>query len=289
MVGGTGRKLDRKRSHSPKKNNTSLATNKKNDRTHKNKTLYSKKEVRRTRSTRSYKNFAKKADGVEESEDDDTQYMNIKQVIQRHRQRNERKRKPTIRHAEKDKVVHEHPDGNKKQKKTREEYLAYHATRMKRYYHAKDPEEKQVMLDKKALSGRRTRAAKQHGIVNNMGYRDVLDLWEKNELIYIDATRSFELNLPGIQARKSNEFIANGDTADSRLIPSLQHRIVDENVEDGINYTNVRFNNVELRKLSICSKFIFGHDDIPSNANSDSEHDNGESKIHDTVARSVPT
>ena len=61
---------------------------------------------------------------------------------------------------------------------------------MKRYYHAKDPEEKQVMLDTTTLSGRRTRAVKQHGIVNNMGYRDVLDLWKKNELIYDDAKRS---------------------------------------------------------------------------------------------------
>ena len=98
-----------------------------------------------------------------------------------------------------------------------------------------------------------------------------------------------DLNLAAIQTRESNEFITNGDTLDSSSFPSLQHRIVDENVEDGINYTNVRFNDVELRKLSICSKFIFGHNDIPSVANSDSEHDNGESKIHDTVARSVTT
>ena len=122
MIGGTRRQIDRKRSNSSKNNNTSLATNKKNDRTHKNKNICSKEEVRRTRATRSCRNVAKKTDGVEESENDDTTDMKVKKIMERHNQRNQRKRKTTICHAEKDKVV-EHSDGIQKQKRQGKKFL----------------------------------------------------------------------------------------------------------------------------------------------------------------------
>jgi hypothetical protein len=95
--------------------------------------------------------------------------------------------------------------------------------------------------------------------------------------------------LAAIQARESTEFITNRDTSDIRVFPSLQNRIVNKNVEDGIKYTNVRFNDDELCKLNICSKFIFGNNDIPTVANIDSEIDNDELNLHDTVTRPVTT
>jgi hypothetical protein len=204
------------------------------------------------------------------------------------KQKKPSKRNTTIRNAEKDKVV-VNTDGTNHQIMTREERLSYHAKRMKAYYHSKDPQEKQLMLDKKSFGARRRRVANKYAAQHQMDYKDVLQLYKKNELIYDDTKRSLEINLPAIQARESTEFITDRDTSNIRVFPSLQNRIVNKNVEDGINYTNVRFKDDELSKLSICSTFIFGNNDIPTVADIDSEIDNDESNLHDTVTRSVTT
>ena len=180
-------------------------------------------------------------------------------------------------------------DGTNHQIMTREERLSYHAKRMKEYYHSKDPQAKQLILDKKSFGARRRRVANKYAAQHQMDYKDVLHLYKKNELIYDDTKRSLEINLPAIQARESTEFITDRDTSNIRVFPSLQNRIVNKNVEDGINYTNVRFKDDELSKLSICSTFIFGNNDIPTVADIDSEIDNDESNLHDTVTRSVTT
>ena len=305
--------LERKRSSSSKKKKAASSKNKKNDGIQKNKDAV----VRRKQAARSCRTAAKKTDNVEGSDDDDTTDRQIQQIMDKqkqrnqeiHKHRNERyqrkrsiiehsdamkkqkntsKRNTTIRNAEKDKVV-ENTDGINHQIKTREERLSYHAKRMKEYYHSKDPQEKQLMLDKKSFGARRRRVARQYGALHQMDYRDVLQLCKKNELIYDDKKRSFELNLPAIQARESKELTTDRDSSDIRVYPSIQNRIVNKNVEDGITYTNVKFKDDELGKLSICSSFIFGNNHIPTVASTDNDIDNDESNLHDTVTRSVTT
>ena len=145
------------------------------------------------------------------------------------------------------------------------------------------------MLNQKSFGARRRRAARQYASLNKLDYKDVLQLCRKNEFIYDDKKRSFELNLPAIQARESKELTTDRDSSDIRVYPSIQNRIVNKNVEDGITYTNVKFKDDELGKLSICSSFIFGNNHIPTVADIDSEIDNDESNLHDTVTRSVTT
>ena len=110
---------------------------------------------------------------------------------------------------------------------------------------------------------------------------------KKDKSTYIDETRTFEVNLAAIQARESIEFTTNDDTAARPLTPSLRNRIIGDDIRDGISYTNIRFNDVELCKLSMCSKFIFSDDDIPMVTKSDKENEDKKNKTHDMDTRSV--